>query len=138
MRKMVSKKPIGGSHEPETELRPDSSEHPGLAGDTGGIEPILAQKMLDFEKEWLKVARRGPRMAGARQFGVALPRTSATTQSVTTRYFRDFSILRQPKRPNPCWFIGCAPCGTTKTHKVQVSLHGSAAEHIGCGMCLTN
>lgn len=67
MRKMVSKKPIGGGHEPETELRPHSSEHPGLAGDTGGIEPILAQKMLDFEKEWLKVARRGPRMAGARQ-----------------------------------------------------------------------
>lgn len=67
MRKVVSKKPIGGSHEPEAERRLDSSEHLGLVGDTSGIEPILAQKMLDFEKEWLKVARRGPRMAGARQ-----------------------------------------------------------------------
>lgn len=53
--------------EPESELRPGTSEHPGLAGNTGGVEPVLAQKMLNFEKEWLKVARRGPRMAGARQ-----------------------------------------------------------------------
>ena len=67
MRNVVNKKPIGGSHEPEAERRLDSSEHLGLVGDTSGIEPVLAQKMLDFEKEWLKVARRGPRMAGARQ-----------------------------------------------------------------------
>ncbi|WP_297453196.1 DUF3263 domain-containing protein [uncultured Corynebacterium sp.] len=53
--------------EPESELRTGASEHLGLAGDTGGIEPVLAQKMLNFEKGWLKVARRGPRMAGARQ-----------------------------------------------------------------------
>lgn len=54
--------------EPESEptvSEPTSED--GLAGDTGGVEPALARKMLNFEKEWLKVARRGPRLAGARQ-----------------------------------------------------------------------
>ena len=37
----------------------DSAAAPSLSGDTLGIDPQLARKMLDFEKAWLKVARRG-------------------------------------------------------------------------------
>lgn len=44
-----------------------TAPQPTLVGDTNGVEPALARKMLDFEKDWLKAARRGPRMAGARQ-----------------------------------------------------------------------
>lgn len=45
----------------------DSAAAPSLSGDTLGIDPQLARKMLDFEKAWLKVARRGPNLAGARE-----------------------------------------------------------------------
>ena len=43
---------------------------PTLRGDTLGIEPALAWKMLDFEKRWMKTARRNARTAGAREEAV--------------------------------------------------------------------
>nr|WP_120491891.1 DUF3263 domain-containing protein [Corynebacterium lactis] len=62
-----------------------------LEGDTAGVEPALARRMLDFEKEWLKVARRGPRMAGARdeairrRFGEDFPAGSVRYHQVLSR-----------------------------------------------------
>ncbi|ALA68113.1 DUF3263 domain-containing protein [Corynebacterium lactis] len=50
-----------------------------LEGDTLGVEPALARRMLDFEKEWLKVARRGPKMAGARD------------EAIRSRFGKDFA-----------------------------------------------
>lgn len=38
-----------------------------LQGDTFGVEPALAYRMLEFEKKWLKSARRGPKLAGVRE-----------------------------------------------------------------------
>lgn len=40
---------------------------PALPGDTYGVEPALARRMLDFEKKWVKSARRGPKLAGVRE-----------------------------------------------------------------------
>ncbi|STC40218.1 Fis family transcriptional regulator [Corynebacterium amycolatum] len=92
VRKMVRENATGDSRESEAELRPDSSEHLGLAGDTSGIEPVLAQKMLNFEKEWLKVARRGPRMAGARQEAIRR-RFAEEFDNNTIRYHQVLSRL---------------------------------------------
>ena len=63
---MAEKLAVDSSRDSEPGAEP-AVKQAGLAGDTGGIEPVLAQRMLIFEKEWVKVARRGPRMAGARQ-----------------------------------------------------------------------
>lgn len=65
---------------------------PKLDGDTHGVEPILARKMLDFERDWAKAARRGPRMAGARQEAIRR-RFAAEFGTNTIRYHQVLSQL---------------------------------------------
>lgn len=57
-------------HNEVADVSPALIRDTGLIGDTLGVEPVLARRMLDFEKRWMKVARRDARTAGAREEAV--------------------------------------------------------------------